>query len=154
MTYAVTNPATGETLATYSDATDAEVDTAIAAVAAAAAGYGRTSTTQQRAEGLRKVAELHRSRRDELAAIIVREMGKPLEAALGEVDFAADITEFYADHIDDITGDSPVPILGDGTAVIRRSPIGALLGIMPWNSPTTRWHASPPRTSRSATRFC
>ena len=135
MTYAVTNPATGETLATYPDATDAEVDAAIAAAHAAATTYGRTSTPHERAEGLRAVARLHRERRDELAAIIVREMGKPLEAALGEVDFAADITEYYADHIDDITGDSPVPILGEGTAVIRRTPLGALLGIMPWNFP-------------------
>jgi len=135
MTYAVTNPATGETLATYPDATDAEVETAIAAAASAARGYGRTSTPAERAESLRTVARLHRERRDELAAIIVREMGKPLEAALGEVDFAADITEYYADHIDKITGDSPVPIDGEGTAVIRRSPIGALLGIMPWNFP-------------------
>ncbi len=81
------------------------------------------------------VAELHRERRDELAAIIVREMGKPLAAAEGEVDFAADITEFYADHIDEITGDRPIDILGEGTAVIRRSPLGVLLGIMPWNFP-------------------
>jgi succinate-semialdehyde dehydrogenase/glutarate-semialdehyde dehydrogenase len=78
---------------------------------------------------------LHRERRDELAAIIVREMGKPKEAALGEVDFAADITEFYADHIDQITADQPLQIAGEGTAVIRRSPLGVLLGIMPWNFP-------------------
>jgi succinate-semialdehyde dehydrogenase/glutarate-semialdehyde dehydrogenase len=62
-------------------------------------------------------------------------MGKPLAAAEGEVDFAADITEFYADHIDEITGDRPIDILGEGTAVIRRSPLGVLLGIMPWNFP-------------------
>ena len=79
--------------------------------------------------------ELHRERRDELAAIIVREMGKPLAAAVGEVDFAADITEFYADNAEKITNDQPIDILGEGTAVIRRSPLGVLLGIMPWNFP-------------------
>ena len=84
---------------------------------------------------IRRIAELHRERRDELAAIIVREMGKPLAAAEGEVDFAADIVEYYADHIDQITGDTPIDILGEGTAVIRRAPIGVLLGIMPWNFP-------------------
>ena len=62
-------------------------------------------------------------------------MGKPLAAALGEVDFAADITEFYADHAEEIMGDQPIDILGEGTAVIRRSPLGVLLGIMPWNFP-------------------
>ncbi|GAA5025670.1 NAD-dependent succinate-semialdehyde dehydrogenase [Microbacterium fluvii] len=133
--YAVVNPATGETLATYPTATDAEVEAAVAAADQAYRGWSRTSTPADRAALLRRVAELHRERREELAAIIVREMGKPIEAALGEVDFAADITEFYADNVDKITGDTPVDILGDGTAVIRRSPLGVLLGIMPWNFP-------------------
>ena len=135
MTYAVVNPATGETLATYPTATDAEVEAAVAAADSAARGWGRTSSPAERADLLRRVAQLHRERRDELAAIIVREMGKPLAAAEGEVDFAADITEYYADNIDKITGDTPLEILGEGTAVIRRAPLGPLLGIMPWNFP-------------------
>lgn len=133
--YAVVNPATGETLATYPTATDAEVEAAVAAADAAFRGWGRTSTPAERAELLRAVARLHRERRDELSAIIVREMGKPLAAAEGEVDFAADITEYYADHIDKITADAPLEIDGDGTAVIRKAPLGVLLGIMPWNFP-------------------
>ncbi|WP_394278670.1 NAD-dependent succinate-semialdehyde dehydrogenase [Microbacterium sp.] len=133
--YTVVNPATGETLATYPTATDAEVQEAITAADAAAKGWGRTSTPAERAALLRRVAELHRERRDELAAIIVREMGKQIDGALGEVDFAADITEYYADHIEEITADAPVPIDGEGTAVIRKAPLGALLGIMPWNFP-------------------
>jgi succinate-semialdehyde dehydrogenase/glutarate-semialdehyde dehydrogenase len=133
--YAVVNPATGETLATYPTATDAEVEAAIAAGDHAYRTWGRTSSPAERAELLRAVANLHRERRDELAAIIVREMGKPLAAAEGEVDFAADITEYYADHIDKITGDAPLEIDGDGTAIIRKAPLGVLLGIMPWNFP-------------------
>ncbi len=134
-TYAVVNPATGETLATYPEATDAEVEAAVAAADAAYRGWGRSSTPAERAALLRRAAELHRERRDDLAAIIVREMGKTLAAAYAEVDFAADITEYYADHIDEITGDTPLTIGGDGPAIIRRSPLGALLGIMPWNFP-------------------
>ena len=133
--YAVVNPATGETLATYPHATDSELGLALASADAAARGWARTSTVAERAAAIRRVAELHRERRDELAAIIVREMGKPLAAAEGEVDFAADITEFYADNAEKITGDQPLEIQGEGTAVIRRSPIGVLLGIMPWNFP-------------------
>ncbi len=134
-TYAVINPATGETLATYPVATDAEIEAAVAAADAAYRTWGKTSTPGERAALLRRVAELHRERRDELAAIIVREMGKPLAAAEGEVDFAADITEYYADHIEKITGDTPLEIGGTGPAVVRRSPLGVLLGIMPWNFP-------------------
>jgi succinate-semialdehyde dehydrogenase/glutarate-semialdehyde dehydrogenase len=62
-------------------------------------------------------------------------MGKPFAAAVGEVDFSADITEYYADQADVITADQPLTILGEGTAVIRRSPLGVLFGIMPWNFP-------------------
>ena len=134
-TYAVVNPATGETLATYPTHTAEEVENAIQTADDAARGWGRTTAPADRAALLRRVAELHRERRDELAAIIVREMGKPLAAAEGEVDFAADITEYYADNVDKITGDTPLEILGDGTAVIRRAPLGVLLGIMPWNFP-------------------
>ena len=132
--YAVVNPATGETLATYDTMTDAEVDARIGSADAAFRDW-RVTPVAERAALLRRVAELHRERRDELAATMVREMGKPLAAALGEVDFAADITEFYADNVDKITGDQPFDILGEGTALIRRSPIGVLLGIMPWNFP-------------------
>ena len=134
-TYAVVNPATGETLATYPTATDIEVERALVAADGAARGWLRESPIEERARLLRRVAELHRERRGALAEIIVREMGKPLTAALGEVDFAADITEYYADNIDRITADTPLEILGEGTAVIRRSPLGVLLGIMPWNFP-------------------
>lgn len=133
--YAVVNPATGETLSTYPTFTDAQVEAAVGAADGAYRGWARGSAPAERADLLRRVAELHRERRDELAAIIVREMGKPLAAAEGEVDFAADITEFYADNIGAITADQPIDIVGEGSAVIRRSPLGVLLGIMPWNFP-------------------
>ncbi|WP_295010372.1 NAD-dependent succinate-semialdehyde dehydrogenase [uncultured Microbacterium sp.] len=132
--YAVVNPATGETLATYETATDAQIQDAIARAHAAAAIWG-TTPVAERARVIRAIAEGHRARRDEFAAIIVREMGKPLAAALGEVDFAADIIEFYADNAEKITADQPLDILGEGTAVIRRAPLGVLFGIMPWNFP-------------------
>lgn len=132
--YAVINPATCETVATYDTFTDAQIADAVARAADAARTWGATPP-RERAEVIRRIAALHRERRDELAAVIVREMGKPIAAAEGEVDFAADIVEFYADNIEQITGDQPLDILGEGTAVIRRAPLGALLGIMPWNFP-------------------
>ena len=67
----------------------------------------RGATCRSPSGPVRRAAELHRERRDDLAAVIVREMGKPLAAALGEVDFAADITEFYADNAERITADQP-----------------------------------------------
>jgi succinate-semialdehyde dehydrogenase/glutarate-semialdehyde dehydrogenase len=133
--YAVIDPATGRRVATYAQASQAEVDVALDRAARACAGWGRTTTVAQRAAMLRRVGDLHRERRDDLAAIVGREMGKPLDQALGEVDFCLEIYEFYADNAARLLADERLPIKGSGTAVIRRSPVGALLGIMPWNFP-------------------
>src|SRR5689334_15770979 len=132
--YAVVNPATGETVARYDQFTDAQVEDALARAQAAFEAW-RERPVSERAAVVRRAAELHRERRKELAAIITREMGKPFGAAVGEVDFSADITEYYANEADAITADQPLKILGEGTAVIRRSPLGVLFGIMPWNFP-------------------
>jgi len=132
--YAVVNPATGETVAHYDRFTDAQVEQTLAT---AQAGFEtwRKLPVAERAAMVRRAAELHRERRKELAALIVREMGKVFGGAVGEVDFAADITEYYADQAEVITADQPLTIRGEGTAVIRRSPLGVLFGIMPWNFP-------------------
>ena len=132
--YAVVNPATGETVARYDSFTDAQVEAALARAQAAFESW-RNVPVAERAGIVRRAAELHRERRKDLAAIITREMGKPFGAAVGEADFAADITAYYADQADAITADQPLTILGEGTAVIRRSPLGVLFGIMPWNFP-------------------
>ncbi|GAA2753900.1 NAD-dependent succinate-semialdehyde dehydrogenase [Amnibacterium kyonggiense] len=132
--YAVTDPTTGEVVETYPSFDDQQVQQAIASAADAFAGW-RTTPVAERADALRRVAALHRERREHLADLIVREMGKVREGALGEVDFAADIIEWYADHAEEILADRPIEITGDGTAVIRKSPIGVLLGVMPWNFP-------------------
>ena len=132
--YAVINPATGKTESHYDTFTDARVEQDLA-IAQAGFETWRDLPVAERAGMVRKAAGLHRERREELAAIIVREMGKVKAAALGEVDFSADITEYYADQAALITGDQPITIRGEGTAVIRRSPLGVLFGIMPWNLP-------------------
>ena len=136
MSYAVVNPATGETLKTFPTITDAELDAAIAAADAAYRGWSRSATVQERAALIGRVADLHVERRQELGEIIVREMGKPIEQALAEVDFAADIYRFYVDNAESLLADQPIELLaGSGSAVIRKAPVGVLLGIMPWNFP-------------------
>ena len=135
-TYAVVNPATGETIKEYPEIGDEELRAAIGRADGAAASWPSSTTVAERAGLVRKVGELHHERRQELAEIIVREMGKPIEQALMEVDFAGEIYGFYADNAEDLMADEPIELLGgEGTAVIRRSPFGVLLGIMPWNFP-------------------
>ncbi|RLV50328.1 NAD-dependent succinate-semialdehyde dehydrogenase [Nocardioides mangrovicus] len=134
--YAVTDPLTGTRVREYATTTDAELTSALDDAHAAFRGWSRTSDLSERCELLRRVGDLHEERRDELAAIIVREMGKPLTSALGEVDFCADIYRFYADHAPSFLADEPIDLLaGTGSAVVRRSALGVLLGIMPWNYP-------------------
>jgi len=135
--YAVINPATGETLKTYPTITDDELEAAIAGAYKTYQEWGRTTSVEERTKLVRRVGELHLERREQLAAITVREMGKPMEQALGEVDFCGDIYGYYADNGAELLKDEPIKLLaGEGTAIIRRSPYGVLLGIMPWNFPT------------------
>ncbi len=136
MSYAVINPATGETVMLYDTISDADLEAAIGAADQAHRTWSKSTTVEERAALIRRVAELHTERRQELAEIIVREMGKPIGQALGEVDFAAAIYEYYADHSPEFLKDEPIGLLaGEGTAVIRRSSLGVLLGVMPWNFP-------------------
>ena len=135
--YAVTNPATGEQVKTFPTFTDGELDSAIALAYDTYQNWLRSSTVEERAQLVRRVGELHSERREQLAEVTTREMGKPLEQALGEVDFCVDIYGFYADNGPDLMKDEPIELLaGKGSAIIRRSPYGVILGIMPWNFPT------------------
>ncbi|TGN65769.1 NAD-dependent succinate-semialdehyde dehydrogenase [Nocardioides eburneiflavus] len=134
--YAVTNPSTGELVKTFSTATDEQVTGAVAAAHEAFGTWGRTSDVSERAALVRRVADLHTERRDDLAATMHREMGKPIDDALGEVDFSAAIYTYYADNAEKFLADESITLLdGDGDALIRRRPLGVLLGIMPWNYP-------------------
>ena len=134
--YAVVDPATGEKVKEYPTISDDDLRSAIARADEAHRTWSASSSVAERAALVRRVAELHVERRQELAEIIVREMGKPLEQALGEVDFAGDIYAFYADNAEELMADEPIKLLaGDGSALVRRSSLGVLLGIMPWNFP-------------------
>jgi succinate-semialdehyde dehydrogenase/glutarate-semialdehyde dehydrogenase len=134
--YAVTNPATGERVAEYPTIGDAALADAVAIADRAHREWSRATTTEERAALVRRVGQLHTERREELAEIIVREMGKPTEQALGEVDFCAAIYEYYATEATNLLADEPITLSdGEGSAFVRRSSVGVLLGIMPWNYP-------------------
>jgi len=134
--YAVVNPATGESVKEYPTISDADLDAAIGRADAAHREWSASSTVDERAALVRRVGELHAERRQHLGEIIVREMGKPIEQAVGEVDFCVAIYDYYADNAAKLLADEPIDLLeGDGSAFVRRSSYGVLLGIMPWNYP-------------------
>ncbi|HEX5294890.1 MAG TPA: NAD-dependent succinate-semialdehyde dehydrogenase [Streptosporangiaceae bacterium] len=134
MKYQVVNPATGQLEREYPTATDAEISEILGR---AERGYGswRRRPKAERAEILRRVAQLYADRAGELAAIITREMGKTTAEALGELEFTVGIYRYYADHGPELLKDEPLASNTPGTAWVRKSSIGALLGIMPWNYP-------------------
>lgn len=131
--YAVTNPATGEVVETFDGTTDQEIQDAIAASKEAYADWS-TQTFSYRAERLKKLADLLRANSRELAEVSCTEMGKPLEEMLEEIEFSADIIDYYADNGEKFAAEQQIPTQG-GNAVVRHLPIGPLLGIMPWNFP-------------------
>jgi succinate-semialdehyde dehydrogenase/glutarate-semialdehyde dehydrogenase len=134
--YAVVDPASGEKVKEYPTITDDELRDAIARADRAYREWSSAATVADRASLVRRVGELHTERRKELAEIIAVEMGKPIGQARGEIAFCASIYEFYADNAEKIMADEPIELLGgEGSAVVRRSSLGVLLGIMPWNFP-------------------
>src|ERR1700760_1268635 len=134
--YAVVDPSTGETVKEYPTISDDALRDAIATADQAHREWSASSTVAERAALIRRVAELYTEQRERLGEIIVREMGKPIEQATGEADFSAAIYQFYADNVAALMADQPLTLLdGEGSALVRRSSLGVLLGIMPWNYP-------------------
>src|SRR5580700_7354469 len=134
MSYKVTNPATGKVESEYPEATDAEISDLLARTASAYASW-KTTDLARRAEIIARVGQLHAERAEELGAIITREMGKPSRQAVGEVLFTASIYKYYADNAARLLQDQPLESNTPGTAVVRKTSIGPILGIMPWNYP-------------------
>jgi succinate-semialdehyde dehydrogenase / glutarate-semialdehyde dehydrogenase len=133
MAYRTTNPATGLVERTFDDISDAELEASLATAHRCYSDDWRHRPVADRAEIINKAASLMRAESYQLAALIVREMGKLFEQAVGEVALAADILEYYADRAQAYLKPRPIPEKA-GTK-IHTLPIGVLLGVEPWNFP-------------------
>lgn len=132
--FQVVNPATGEESAPHPFITDTELE-AVLSTARDIQREWASWAAPARAKILNDVARYHRDNLEELATIAVREMGKPITQARAEVEFSADIYDYYADNGTAFLADEPIAVSGSGSALIRKQPIGTVLGIMPWNFP-------------------
>ncbi len=132
--YKVTNPATGAVEKEFPTATDEELAGVLERSQAAYDAW-RATSREQRAKILLTVAELYKERVDHLASIITREMGKPTREAVDEIEFSATIYEYYANEGPKLLADRRLESAQPGEAWVRMSPIGPVLGIMPWNYP-------------------
>ncbi|MER5886120.1 NAD-dependent succinate-semialdehyde dehydrogenase [Streptomyces sp. NPDC001941] len=132
--YQLTNPATGESGEPHPLAGAQDVEDALSS-ALTAFGTWRRTTVAERAALLRRVAGLHEERAPELAFTMAAEMGKPVRSGRGEIRFCAEIYRYYADHAEEFLADEELPRADGSSARLRTSPIGPILGIMPWNYP-------------------
>lgn len=131
--YRVQNPVTNEVVETFEFATDQEIQDILSRSEEAFKTWRNTSY-EERAEIVGKAAQLLKERANELAEIAAEEMGKPIPEGEWEMNFSGDILQFYADNAAEHSADKKVDVPG-GKAVVRRLPLGTLLGIMPWNYP-------------------
>jgi len=131
--YTVTDPATGELVEEIPNATDDQVRAAIERVHHGYLAW-RSRPVAERAEIVLRAAELFAERAGELAEIMTLEMGKRINEGRGEVGVVVDIFRYYGENGPALLADEPLELKG-GNAVIAKEPIGALLGVMPWNFP-------------------
>lgn len=132
--YRIINPATGESEVPHPLASAEDVESALSSATEAFRTWRRTSIAE-RQDLLRRVADLHEERASELAAVMAREMGKPVRSGRGEIGLCAEIYRYYADHAEEFLADEVLPQQDGSTARLRTAPLGPLLGIMPWNYP-------------------
>jgi succinate-semialdehyde dehydrogenase/glutarate-semialdehyde dehydrogenase len=132
--FAVTDPASGATLAEVADMGAAETRRAIDAAAAALPGW-RGKTAKERATVLRRWYELLIAHVEDLALLMTSEQGKPLAEARGEVTYGASFIEWFAEEAKRTYGDL-IPTTGnDRRLLVLKQPIGVCAAITPWNFP-------------------
>ncbi len=132
--YVSRNPATGAVLQEWSPLPDAD---AIAALEQAHAGFleWRRVPIESRVQIFDRIADLINERSRELAHQVTTEMGKPVAHSYSEVARVASIFRYYARHAAELLADEEVELPNFTSGVIRREPIGVVLGIEPWNGP-------------------
>ena len=131
--FTTTDPASGETLGTYPALSDAALDAALQTAHDAWTRH-RQRPLAERADGLRRVADLLEQNADEHAALMTREMGKPLAQAKAEAEKCAWVCRYYAEHGAAFLADEPAETEAEWSGVAFE-PLGPVLAIMPWNFP-------------------
>jgi succinate-semialdehyde dehydrogenase/glutarate-semialdehyde dehydrogenase len=127
------NPATGQTVRTFDSLTDGELEERLARADAAYQCF-RHSDAGGRAQRLHDAARILEQEQDRLGRIMTLEMGKPIAAARAEAAKCALACRYYAEHGRQFLADEAIAG-GPAGSHLRYQPIGALLGVMPWNFP-------------------
>jgi succinate-semialdehyde dehydrogenase/glutarate-semialdehyde dehydrogenase len=132
--FPVIDPATGQTIASFAIASDADCTAAVEAASAALPSWSNTPP-RLRSELLGRTFEILRAERETMAEIIVRENGKAFSDALGEADYATEFFRWFAEEAVRVGGDFRLSPSGDKHILVTHQPIGVSLLITPWNFP-------------------
>lgn len=133
-TIEVTNPATGEVIATVPKMGAAETRKAIDAAYEAKKEWA-ARTAKERSAILRRWFDLQMENQEDLAQILTAEQGKPLAESRGEIAYGASFTEYYAEEAKRVYGETIPTHKADARIVVTREPIGVTAAITPWNFP-------------------
>ena len=133
-TFAVENPASGETVADVACCGAAETRRAIEAAARAFETW-RHTTVKERAALLRRWFDLMMENQEDLARILTAEQGKPLAEARGEIAYGANYVEWFSEEAKRVYGDTIPQPSNDKRIVCIKQPVGVVACITPWNFP-------------------
>ena len=133
-TFELRGPLGDDVVASIADCGPAEARDAIGVAWKAFAGW-RATTAFDRAELLRRWAELILEHRDELARLMTVEMGKPIKEANGEVAYAAGFVRWYAEEAPRAYGEVFPTASVHKRGLALRQPVGPVYGVTPWNFP-------------------
>lgn len=133
MGIATVNPATGETVKTFTALTDEEIEGKLALAASTFKSY-RKIPLQQKSKWLIKAAEILERDAQKLGEMMTTEMGKPITSAIAEAKKCAMGCRYYAEKGAEFLAD--VPAQTDASkSFVRYQPLGVILAVMPWNFP-------------------
>jgi len=128
------NPATGELLKEFTAYGPAELEERLQLAETAFERFHRTAFAE-RAAWLERTAELLLREKAALARTMTLEMGKPIQAAVQEVEKCAKVCRFYAQNGAKFLTQEPAQETKDTTSYVRYEPLGPVLAVMPWNFP-------------------
>lgn len=133
-TLALVDPSDGSNLCQIARGGAADIDAAVTAAEAALAGDWGRMTALERGRILTRIGQLVLERVDDLAALEVRDVGKPLTQARADAVALARYCEFYGGAADKVHGET-IPYLDGYTVYTLREPHGVTGHIVPWNYP-------------------
>lgn len=127
------NPYNNKSVKTFDELSEKELEAKIETAHKAFQTW-KTTSFQERSKLLKKVASLMKEKKKMLSELITLEMGKLIAQSEAEIDMCISVYEYYAENAEEFLKDKEVDVK-DGKAFIRNSPIGIILGVMPWNYP-------------------